>query len=230
MSTPAKRTGRAAVRLCWRTQRSGSSSPTGTAEARCADRSSSAPSPRTQASRGKPSLKPYSKARTVNPQRSTRNRRTRWRSRLNSLMKWECSPTATTRAPPMMSPSGSRSSSGAAGSRWVSGTAWSRSQPANGVCVVGAGMLMTRFAGGWGWCGAGTRAWVTGAGPRPGHRGGSAAAAAARSSTLPDMIVRTCSVMCWSGQSHQARSSRRAMSASLWRRRISLAGLPPTMP
>jgi hypothetical protein len=43
-----------------------------------------------------------------------------------------------------------------------------------------------------------------------GHRG----AAASRSPTPPDMIVRTWSVMCRSGQSHQARARRRSMSAS----------------
>lgn len=37
-------------------------------------------------------------------------------------------------------------------------------------------------------------------------------AAATRSSTLPDMIVRTWAVMCSSGQSHQAASSSRATS------------------
>lgn len=45
------------------------------------------------------------------------------------------------------------------------------------------------------------------------HRSGGTAFT--RSSMLPDMIVRTCSVMCWSGQSHQATASRRSMSASL---------------
>ena len=55
-------------------------------------------------------------------------------------------------------------------------------------------------------------------------------AAASRSSMLPAMMVRMCSVMCWSGQSHQATVSRRGMSLSLYRRRMSLAGLPPTMP
>ncbi len=55
-------------------------------------------------------------------------------------------------------------------------------------------------------------------------------ATAAKSSTLPDMIVRTCSVMCSSGQSHQASANKRSTSASSYRRRMSLAGLPPTMP
>lgn len=103
----------------------------GTAVARWTDRSSSAPSPRAQASRAKPSLKPYSKARAVKPHRSTRNRRRRRRRSVNSSMKWECSPIATTRADPMMPRSGSRSSSGASGSRWVSGTACSRSLSVN---------------------------------------------------------------------------------------------------
>lgn len=39
-------------------------------------------------------------------------------------------------------------------------------------------------------------------------------ATAASSSTLPDMIVRTCSVRCSIGQSHQASASRRSMSSS----------------
>ena len=39
-------------------------------------------------------------------------------------------------------------------------------------------------------------------------------AAASRSAMLPDMIVRTCSVMCSAGQSHQATASSRAMSSS----------------
>jgi hypothetical protein len=53
-----------------------------------------------------------------------------------------------------------------------------------------------------------------GAGTRVDHRCGSVGAAFARSSMLPDMIVRRCSVMCWSGQSHQASARRRSMSAS----------------
>ncbi|WP_328998106.1 hypothetical protein OHA18_27050 [Kribbella sp. NBC_00709] len=44
------------------------------------------------------------------------------------------------------------------------------------------------------------------------------------------MIVRRCSVICSSGQSHQAMASSRSTSASLWRRRMTCAGLPPTMP
>ncbi len=47
---------------------------------------------------------------------------------------------------------------------------------------------------------------------------------------LPDMMVRTCAVMCSAGQSHQATASRRATSASLKRERMSEAGFPPTMP
>jgi RlmA, N-terminal len=39
--------------------------------------------------------------------------------------------------------------------------------------------------------------------------------AASRSSMLPAMMARICSVMCWSGQSHQASASRRLMSSSL---------------
>ena len=39
-------------------------------------------------------------------------------------------------------------------------------------------------------------------------------AAASRSSMLPDMIVRMCSLMCSTGQSHQARARRRVMSSS----------------
>ena len=53
--------------------------------------------------------------------------------------------------------------------------------------------------------------------------------AASRSSMLPDMIVRMCSVTCSGGQSHQARASRRMMSWSLNRRRMTPAGLPPAM-
>ncbi|RPK76202.1 hypothetical protein EES45_23425 [Streptomyces sp. ADI97-07] len=48
---------------------------------------------------------------------------------------------------------------------------------------------------------------------RPG-RGAPPGAAASSSSMPPDMIVRTCSVMCPAGQSHQATASSRAMSAS----------------
>lgn len=55
-------------------------------------------------------------------------------------------------------------------------------------------------------------------------------AAASRSSILPDMIVRMCSVMCGAYQSHQATARRRAMSSSPKRLRMSLAGLPPTIP
>ncbi|WP_216896062.1 hypothetical protein [Nocardia alni] len=45
------------------------------------------------------------------------------------------------------------------------------------------------------------------------------------------MIVRTWSVMCSAGQSHQVTATNRAMPSSLQRVRMSRAGLlPPTMP
>ena len=51
-----------------------------------------------------------------------------------------------------------------------------------------------------------------------------------RSSMVPDMMTRRCSVMCAVGQSHHATESRRVTSSALWRLRISRAGLPPTTP
>lgn len=53
---------------------------------------------------------------------------------------------------------------------------------------------------------------VTGAAPAARHL--ALGAAASSSAMLPDMIVRTCSVMCSAGQSHQATASSRAMSCS----------------
>ncbi|CAM5565667.1 hypothetical protein STANM309S_02694 [Streptomyces tanashiensis] len=55
-------------------------------------------------------------------------------------------------------------------------------------------------------------------------------AAASSSAMLPDMIVRTCSVMCSTGQSHQATARSRATSSSSYRVRMRRAGLPPTIP